>query len=133
MTFDSPPQSDTVILETRNGDNPSIELESFQLFYPVTRVVFKANAGDKLFLYYGNPGANSPQYDLSLISNEMLAASKAEAKFGAEEPLKKSWPVRLETAAKGGAIFWVALTLVVLVLLVIIARLLPKSAAQPPK
>lgn len=133
LAFDSSPQSDTVILETHNGDNPPIELEDFQLFYPATRVLFKANPGDKLFLYYGNPDANSPQYDFSLISNEVLAASKAEASPGAEEQLKKPWPREVQTTGKGGVFFWTILALVVVVLLVVIAKLLPKSGSQPPR
>jgi len=41
LTLDSPLQSDTLFLETHNGDNPSVELEKFQLFYPATRVCSK--------------------------------------------------------------------------------------------
>lgn len=126
LAFDGAPQSDTIILETHNGDNPPIELENFQLFYAATRVLFKANPGDKLFLYYGNPGANPPQYDLSLISNEVLAASKADAALGAEERLKNPWPRELQTG-KSAVFFWAILSLVVLTLLVVIAKLLPKS------
>jgi hypothetical protein len=36
------PQSDTLFLETDNGDNPAIELRDFRSHYPVTRLVFKA-------------------------------------------------------------------------------------------
>ncbi len=32
MTIGSPLQTDTLILETHNGDNPSIELDKFQVF-----------------------------------------------------------------------------------------------------
>jgi hypothetical protein len=126
LPFDAPPQGDTIILETDNGDNPPIELGSFQLFYPATRVLCKANPDDKLFLYYGNPNVNSPQYDLSLVSNEILAASKANASLGAEEQLRKPWPPRIQANAKDAVVFWAALGLVVVVLLLIIAKLLPK-------
>ena len=63
LTFDGPLQSDTLFLETHNGDNPPIELEKFQLFYPATRILFKARPDDDLFLYYGNPRAAAPRYD----------------------------------------------------------------------
>ncbi len=33
LTFEGAPRSDTLILETHNGDNPPIELEKFQAFY----------------------------------------------------------------------------------------------------
>jgi hypothetical protein len=127
LAFDSPPQSDAIILETDNGDNRPIELENFQLFYPATRILFRANPGDKLFLYYGNPGVNSPRYDLSLVAGDLLAASKSDASLGAEEQLKKSWQSQLEKAGKGGVVFWAVLGLVVVALLLVIAKLLPKS------
>ena len=131
LALDSSPQSDTVILETENGDNPPIELENFQLFYPATRILFRANPGDVLFLYYGNPDVNSPRYDLSLITGNLLAASKADASIGAEEQLKKPWQTKLEKAGRGGLVFWAVLALVVVALLVVIARLVPKTDAKP--
>jgi hypothetical protein len=127
LAFDSPPQSDTIILETNNGDNRPIELENFQLFYPATRILFKANPGDKPFLYYGNPVVNPPRYDLSLVAGDLLAASKADASLGVGEQLKKSWQSELEKAGKGGVVFWAVLGLVVVALLLVIAKLLPKS------
>ena len=91
LPLDSPPEGDTLVLETHNGDNPPIELEKFQAFYPATRVLFKAQPADELLLYYGNPQAAAPRYDLSLVAGQLLAADQAEAALGAEEQLKKSW------------------------------------------
>jgi hypothetical protein len=39
----------------KNGDKPPVGLEKFAMFYPATRILFKAKPGDELFLYYGNP------------------------------------------------------------------------------
>jgi hypothetical protein len=133
LVLDSAPESDTIFLETQNGDNPPIDLQSFQLFYPATRLLFKARANDALSLYYGNSAASAPQYDLSLVANELLAADKAAASLGAEEALKKSAWRPTGMYGKGGVLFWGILALVVVVLLVVIARLLPKSDSQPPK
>ena len=124
------PQSDTLYLETQNGDNPPIHLEKLTVFYPATRALFKANSGDALFIYYGNPFATAPHYDLSLVANELLAADKATVSLGAQEQL--IWHAT-QLSGKGGAVFWGILALVVVVLLVIISRLLPKSESQPPK
>lgn len=133
LRFDSAPEGDTLFLETLNGDNPPITLENFQLFYPATRVLFKAKPDDQLFIYYGNPEATAPQYDLSLVANQLLTADKATASAGAQEQLRKSnWPEN-QRAGRGGVVFWAILGLVVVVLLVIISRLLPKSEPQPPK
>lgn len=128
----SAPQSDEIILETQNGDNPPIELDQFQICYPVTRMLFKARTNDALALCYGNSDVNAPNYDLSLVANELLAADKATATLGPEEVLKQSWEPK-GTSSKGGAVFWGILALVVVALLVVIARLLPKSGDHPPK
>jgi hypothetical protein len=130
LPLDSAPQGNTLILETDNGDNPPIGLEKFMAFYPATRVLFKARADDRLFLYYGNPRVPPPSYDLSLVAGELLAADKATATLGAEEQLHKSSWAESQTAGKGGVVFWGILAAVVVGLLVIISRLLPKT--QPP-
>ena len=130
LNFDSSPQSDTLFLETENGDNPPIELEKFTVVYPATRILFKSKPDDGLFLYYGNPRVASPSYDLSLVAGQLLAAEKETASLSAEEQLKKSSWRENEAAGKGGFVFWGILAIVVVILLIIISRLLPKS--QPP-
>ena len=121
------PLTDTLILETDNGDNPPIDLANFQFFYPVTRVLFKAPPDPSTYLYYGNRDAAFPQYDLDLIAPRLLAEEKSVASLSAEEQLKKSRVGELfQVSGTKNIIFWVALTVVVLVLLVVIAKLLPK-------
>jgi hypothetical protein len=127
LTFASPLQSDTLILETHNGDNPPLELENFRLFHPVTRLLFKARANDDLQLYYGNPRVAAPRYDLSLVSGQLLVAEKSIATLVAQQQLKKSSWAEGRTPGKGGVVFWGILALVVVGLLVVISRLLPKS------
>ncbi len=123
-------QSDTLFLETENGDNPTIKLEKFTLYYPATRILFKAKPDDELFLYYGNPRVPPPRYDLSLVAGQLLAADRKVASLSNEEQLKKpSWREN-QVSGQGGALFWGVLAMVVLVLLVIISRLLPKP--PPP-
>jgi Protein of unknown function (DUF3999) len=124
-------QSDTLFFETENGDNPSIELEKFVVIYPATRALFKAKAGDELFLYYGNPRVFAPRYDLSLLAGELLATDKKMATLSDEQQLKKSLWRENQTPGKGGAIFWGILALVVVVLLMVIFRLLPKAQTPP--
>jgi Protein of unknown function (DUF3999) len=131
LTLNEPPRTDTLFLETENGDNPPIELEKFAMFYPATRILFKAKAGDELFLYYGNPRASAPSYDLSLVAGQLLAADKAAATLAAEEQLKKSSWAENQTPGQGGVMLWGILAVVVVALLVIIARLLPKSSPPP--
>jgi hypothetical protein len=131
LTLDSAPQSDTLFLETENGDNPPIALEKFTAFYPATRLLFKAKPDDELYLYYGNPRAALPRYDLSLVANQLLAADKKVASLSGEQQLKKSSWRENEVPGKGGIVFWGILAVVVVVLLIIISRLLPKSQTPP--
>jgi len=126
LTLDVPPRSDTLFVETDNGDNPPIELEKIEAAIPVTRILFEAKPGDRLSLYYGNPKVSPPQYDLSLVARELIDAKRADASLGAEERLQKdSWTSNV-TPGKGGVLFWGVLALVVIVLLVLISRMLPK-------
>lgn len=134
IQFDQAPAGDTLFLETDNGDNPAIDLHGFRCFYPLTRIVFKAvpDSTKPLWLYYGNPDAPTPHYDLSLVATELPRAEKNTAIAGAEEPVKASGVTGVNEAQgiPGGPIFWCVLGVVVIVLLVFVARLLPKQAGH---
>src|SRR6516225_7315590 len=127
------PKSDTLFLETDNGDNPAIELRDFRGFYPVTRVVFKAtpDPAQPVWLYYDNPDATAPRYDLSLVAGELLKADRSTVALGTEENLSpKSAFVGQTLTGPTRYIFWGALALVVIVLLAIMSRFLPKAQQQ---
>ena len=124
------PSTDTLFLETNNEDNPPIELTNFEFVWPATRLFFKTASAENVFLFYGNPAVGAPQYDLSLVANQLLMADKQLGSLASEEQLKKaSWAER-QTAGQGGLLFWGALAAVVIALLVIIARMVPKPT--PP-
>jgi hypothetical protein len=90
----------------------------------VVRLIFKVANADGLTLAYGNPSANAPRYDLSLVSTRLLTSSRNAAHLNGDE---KSTEAKNPFAGiDGGYVFWGALALVVAVLLVIVARLLPK-------
>jgi hypothetical protein len=128
LALSARPMTDTFLLETDNGDNPPIELADVQLYYPVTRVWFKAPSEPATFLYYGNREVGFPQYDLDLIAPRLLAEEKSVASLAAEEALRKSAVGGLfQLSGTRSVIFWAALAAVVIVLLVVVARLLPKT------
>src|SRR6185312_5994237 len=105
LSLNPSPLTDTLILEARNGDNPAIQLNHFQIAYTTARILFDAKAGEELFLYYGNDSVNAPHYDLSLVSAQLRSLNKFTAAFGPEEALKKSW--RPEgVAGKNSVMFW---------------------------
>ncbi len=131
LVLSQTPETSTLWLETDDGDNPPIALAGVQVHHDVTRMLFKAPANLPLFLYYGNPRAAAPSYDLALVGEQLLAADKAGAELGAEEALKgASLAGTVALAGRSGLLFWGILGLVVIVLLVVIVRLLPK--APPP-
>ena len=126
VSLASPPQSPTLLLEIDNGDNPALELEKFQAYLPVTRLLFKAPPGATLELCYGNPQAVAPSYDLSLVAPQILAAAKSEATLADSDPIGPL--LQSSTRITTSMIFFGVLALVVTVLIVVIVRLLPKQA-----
>ncbi len=124
------PSTDTLLLETDNGDNPPVLLTGLQATYPVVRLLFKTEPGP-LALYYGNASANPPHYDLSLVAGQILSAEKSAATLGPEEKVRgDTWSAKWASGARGGPALWIALTLVVVALLTVVAKLLPKPV--PP-
>jgi len=124
------PKSDTFFLETDNGDNPAIELRDFRGYYPVTHVIFKAtpDPAPPVSLYYGNLDATAPRYDLTLVAGELLKAERCAVVAGAEENLSPKRPFVGQTLTGSTRyIFWGALALVVIVLLAVMWRFLPKQ------
>jgi hypothetical protein len=128
-----PPASDTLFLETDNGDNPPVELRNFRVFHPVTRLVFKTPAENSgpVRLCYGNRDASPARYDISLVAAQLLAAEKGAASLGPQDGPGKASAAAAAVTEHAGAIFWVVLALVVAGLLVVVARLLPKTPAKP--
>ena len=128
------PLTDTLLIETDNGDNPPLDLASVRAWHPVTRLAFKAApAAEPLQLYYGNEKASRPRYDLALVAPQLFAAEKTVAALGAEEGGKKSTWLAAETLSGGSRIaFWAVLALVVAVLLFVLARLFPKGDSPGP-
>jgi hypothetical protein len=122
--------TDQLALEFDNGDNPPLALRNFKIDYPVTRLLFKASPGEETFLYYGNPAAGFPRYDIAFVAPRLLAAGKNRAALGTVENLKHSaWSDAERFHGAAGWLFWGVLGVVVVALLILVARLLPKQPA----
>jgi len=125
------PATADLFLETNNGDNPAIDLGKVTGVYPVIWLVFKAEEdNDGYTLAYGRSAAAAPRYDLGLVANTMLSADRHAADLGLEKVHQPGAFSGLLSGAKGGVIFWVALGLVVVGLLVVVAGMLPKQPAR---
>jgi len=128
LTLATPPRTDTLWLATDNADNPPLVLAGAVAWHPVTRLLFNVRPGETPALYYGNPAVNAPRYDVALISGHFSTAAKNIPVLGPSENVVTSNPSPdTFLARRGGIVFWGALGLVVVLLLVIVARLLPKS------
>ena len=128
LALDQRPTTDALWLETDNGDNPPIALDEVRAHYSAVRLLFKTTAEAPVFLYYGNPPAGAPRYDLRLVGAQLLAAEKNAALLGAQEELKKpTFTGTIALAGRSGVLFWGMLVLVVIVLLAVIKSLLPKA------
>jgi hypothetical protein len=130
IQLDVAPGSGALFLETDNGDNPAIELHDFRGHYPVTRVVFKAasDSTQPIKLYYGNPDAASPRYDVTLIADQLLRAERTSGTLGPQENVGSKTDRIIQTlSGPARYIFWGALAVVVVALLLLVSRLLPKA------
>lgn len=126
IALGEPLVTDTLWIETDNGDNPPITLTSLEAFHPVVRLLFKHEGNDPLHLYYGNAEARPPRYDLGLVAAQLMAAEKTPAALGAQEQLRKAgWFEDAEAPGAGSPFFWGVLIVVVLGLVFILVRLLP--------
>lgn len=125
----TPPQSADFWIQTDNGDNPPIVLGNVQVYYPVDRVLFLPEPAHEISLLSGNPQAPPPRYDLSLIAQALLASEKKIATLAPASP-SDSAETSSGTLPIKTTLFWAALATVVVALLVVVAKLLPKPPAS---
>jgi hypothetical protein len=123
------PTTGNLLVETDNGDNPAIDLHDFRADYPVTRLIFKSTADSALpvWLYYGNGEASLPRYDMTLVANELLRSERTATGAGPEELLKPVAAVGDTLKGASRYVFWGVLGIVVIGLLVLVARFVPKT------
>lgn len=107
------------------GDNAPLPLRDPTLFLPAYRLRFFRDGHTSLTLLYGQPGLAPPRYDLSLLSSRLLGAPAQDAMPGAERGTAQV------TGVTPTIVFWCALGLAVLALLVLIARLLRPGGGTP--
>lgn len=124
------PTGDSLFLETDNGDNPPVELRDFRAYCPVTRLIFKTpeDLTSPLWLYYGNADASAPKYDARLVARELLASDRNAGTSGPEESVNGTANAFGDTLSGSSRyIFWAILAAVVVGLLIVVARLVPKA------
>lgn len=120
-------QGNSVVLETDNGDNSPIEISAAHADVEVATLLFKTTDVNGLHLYYGNPRATMPRYDLRLVEKDLTAVSPVIGMLGDEETLSGSPAFSSFPKEATSSWLWVALSVVVIGLIAVMAKLLPKS------
>jgi hypothetical protein len=123
---------DTLLLRIDNGDNPPLPIESIRVTSP--RVEVRARIPDGgARLVYGAPGEQAPDYDLSLLQDEVSRMPVADATLGPEASLA---PPEIGLVDRALTLFGVAvLALGLLGMLVQVLRGVPAASgpvAGPP-
>ena len=118
-------EMDKLILTTDDGDNSPISIQSITMAHAKVHLLFKIDSLENTHLYFGNPRARTPQYDLSLIRHELSAANRIKASLNLAEQLKPD-TAKYKASEAGSPWLWAALTVVMGGLLWMVARLLPK-------
>lgn len=113
-----------VALVMDEGDNAPLPLRDATLLLPAYRLRFFRDMGTPLTLLYGRSDLGPPRYDLALLAPRLLGTAAQDIVPGAEH----------ESAGVTGVtptiVFWCALALAVLALIVMIARLLRPGASE---
>jgi hypothetical protein len=125
----SRPARAALVVEMDDGDNAPLTVKECSVGWHTSRLLFKAPGVETVSLLYDSPDAGPPRYDLALLADELLAADAASAALAPDEGGGNSAGSVLPDGWERWAL-WGALTLVVAVLIVVIAKLLP---AQPPR
>ena len=68
------PSTDAIEVVVDNADSAPLEVASFAVGWTVRRINFPYEAGEKLALLSGNPGAGSPRYDLVMVAGRLLSS-----------------------------------------------------------
>jgi hypothetical protein len=127
IALSSQPETEEIYIEIQNGDNAAIALGAVSYSYSTTRLHFLAPTSPATWLYYGNTRASVPEYDLNLVAGRLLAARAETVQPGEVESLGQSRVTGWMVSGGMEWAFWVGLTVVVAVLLLVLRRLVPAS------
>ena len=119
--------STELLIVVDEGDNRPLEISRAQLLLPMWRLRFFAPARP-MSLLYGQPALEPPRYDLALLAPQVMGAQAADVDVAPEDQ---------KSSTQSGTIvsprmFWVGLSVAVVALLAVIAKLVAGSSAVHP-
>jgi hypothetical protein len=128
LTLDMPPlHAAEVLVIVEEGDNTALPLAGARLLLPSYRLRLFREANAPLRAVYGRAGEPMPQYDLAMLATQVLGAVATDVALDAEQPIR---PPETTAAILSPRLFWVALTIAVIVLLGLIARMLKQESGN---
>ena len=107
------------------GDNAPLPIRDATLLLPSYRLRFFRDGHTPLTLLYGRSDLGAPRYDLALLAPRLLGRPAQDVLPGSEQGASNV------TGVTPTIVFWGALALAVLVLVVLIARLLRPGGGTP--
>ena len=119
-----------IIASIQNGDSPPLDVRGVEVKRRPVHIAFNPPAAGRYEFLSGNKAAAAPRYDLAALSGRLAGLPLTQIDAGAlvETPGYIAPKPPGEAAAFATrALFWVALAAVVIVLLVVVGRLLPKA------
>jgi hypothetical protein len=119
-------QGTALFIVVDEGDNAPLPIASVRVLLPSYRVRLFRDNGATLRIAYGRKDLVRPQYDLSLLSPQVLGTAAADATL---EPERSGGQAQTASRILSPRLFWIALAIAVVVLLGLIGRLLQKESA----
>jgi hypothetical protein len=120
-----PPKGSELLVIVDEGDNTPLPITSARALLPAYRLRLFRAADARLRVAYGRTDLSRPQYDLALLAPQLLGSPAADVALDAEQP---SGATSTAVAIVSPRLFWVAMTIAVVVLIGLIARLLKRDA-----
>jgi hypothetical protein len=127
LTLSVPPlQEAALFIVVDEGDNAPLPIDTARVLLPSYRVRLFRENNAMLRVAYGRTDLGRPQYDLALLAPQLLGTPAADVVLEAERPIVAGTTT---AAILSPRLFWAALTIAVVVLIGLIARLLQKDSA----
>jgi hypothetical protein len=116
-----------VLVIVEEGDNTPLPLAGARLLLPSYRLRLFREANAPLRVVYGRAGESTPQYDLALLATQVLGTAVTDVALDDEQAIRSP---ETTAAFMSPRLFWGALTIAVIVLLVLIARMLKQESGK---
>ncbi|HNH47467.1 MAG TPA: hypothetical protein PKY30_10535, partial [Myxococcota bacterium] len=121
-----------LMIRIYNGENPPIPIENIRISRPQRELLVRIPEGGAKVVY-GARKMPPPDYDLALLSDQVLKMPVGTATLGPEKPRGKPTLTGTDRAASGGAMFLLALGLVGMTWRVLKGAKEEDAVASPPQ